>query len=128
MVPICPETAIGLGTPRETIRLVGDHQRPRLIGGPDHNLDITDSMKSYALSKSYQVNQLCGYILKNDSPSCGMEGVKIYSEDDNQLIHRGSGLFARILMEQHPLIPIEEEGRLNDAIFRENFINRIYVL
>ncbi|MCU7805412.1 MAG: DUF523 and DUF1722 domain-containing protein [Candidatus Thiodiazotropha sp. (ex Lucinoma borealis)] len=128
LVPICPETAIGLGTPRETIRLVGDHQRPRLVGGPDHNRDITDLMESYAHSQSYQVNQFCSYILKKDSPSCGMERVKVYSEDENQPIRRGSGLFARILMEQHPLIPIEEECRLNDAILRENFINRIYVL
>ncbi|MCU7933010.1 MAG: DUF523 and DUF1722 domain-containing protein [Candidatus Thiodiazotropha sp. (ex Codakia rugifera)] len=128
LIPICPELAIGLGVPRETIQLIGDHQRPRLVGVSDHNHDITDIMESYADAQSNQLNELCGYILKKDSPSCGIEQVKVYSKDGKQFKRRGRGIFARILMEHHPFIPIEEELQLSNATGRENFVNRIYVL
>lgn len=127
-VPICPETAIGLGVPRPTIRLVGEFERPRLLGTADPGLDLTRRMERYAHQQTASLGDLCGYILKKDSPSCGMQRVKVFSETGGPAQRKGSGVFARILMQRLPLLPVEEEGRLNDPVLRENFINRIYVL
>lgn len=126
-LPICPETAIGLGVPRPTIHLVGEPQLPRLRGVTDPNWDITTKMESYARKQVQALDDISGYILKKDSPSCGMERVKVYAEGGGRSIRKGTGVFARILMQQRPLLPIEDEGRLNDSVLRENFINRIYV-
>jgi uncharacterized protein YbgA (DUF1722 family)/uncharacterized protein YbbK (DUF523 family) len=127
-VAVCPETGIGLGIPRPSIRLVGDIERPRLLGTLDPSLDVTQKMARYAEQTVKGLGDLCGYILKKDSPSCGMQRVKVFSEAGSNPVRKGSGVFARILMQRLPLLPVEEEGRLNDAVLRENFINRIYVL
>ena len=127
-IPICPETAIGLGVPRPTIRLVGDPARPRLVGTADPSLDVTGKMEDYAWQQVRSLGDLCGYILKKDSPSCGMERVKVFSTGGGSAERKGSGVFARILKQALPLLPMEEEGRLNDAVLRENFINRVYVM
>ena len=127
-IPICPETAIGLGVPRPTIRLVGDPARPRLVGTADPSLDVTGKMEDYAWQQVRSLGDLCGYILKKDSPSCGMERVKVFSAGGGSAERKGSGVFARILKQALPLLPMEEEGRLNDAVLRENFINRVYVM
>ncbi len=126
-VALCPETGIGLGTPRPPIRLVGEPDRPLLVGVQDQSLDLTEKMVDYAKSQLKTLPPLCGYVLKKDSPSCGMERVKVYAASGNGAVRKGSGIFARILMAHHPLLPVEEEGRLNDAVLRENFVNRIYV-
>ncbi|MCU7916832.1 MAG: DUF523 and DUF1722 domain-containing protein [Candidatus Thiodiazotropha sp. (ex Epidulcina cf. delphinae)] len=127
LVPVCPETAIGLGVPRPTIRLTGDPQRPRLVGVSDPDWDVTEKMEQYALAQTRQLDGFSGYIVKKDSPSCGMERVKVYSQTGNYATRKGTGVFTRRLIQQLPLLPVEEEGRLNDAVLRENFINRIYV-
>jgi uncharacterized protein YbgA (DUF1722 family)/uncharacterized protein YbbK (DUF523 family) len=126
-LPICPETAIGLATPRPPVRLVGPPDHPRALGVDDRSLDVTSRLEEFAYSQTRKLDQISGYILKKDSPSCGMERVKVYPVSGNMAERKGSGIFARILMNQHPLLPIEEEGRLNDAVLRENFINRVYV-
>lgn len=127
-VPVCPETGIGLGVPRPTIRLMGDIDRPRLVGTADPSMDLTLKMEAYAEQQAKALSDLCGYILKKDSPSCGMERVKVFSQSGGSAVRKGSGVFARILMQRLPLLPVEEEGRLNDTVLRENFINRVYVL
>ena len=126
--PVCPETGIGLDVPRPTIRLVGDIDRPRLLGTADPDLDVTEQMETYAEQQVKQFGALCGYILKKDSPSCGMERVKVFDDKGTRAERKGSGVFARILMQRLPLLPVEEEGRLNDAVLRENFVNRVYVM
>jgi uncharacterized protein YbgA (DUF1722 family)/uncharacterized protein YbbK (DUF523 family) len=127
-VPVCPETAIGLGIPRPTIRLQGDITRPRLVGSDDPTWDLTAKMERYAERQVAALSDLCGFILKKNSPSCGMERVKVFNENGSHAERKGIGVFARILMHRLPLLPVEEEGRLNDAVLRENFINRIYVM
>lgn len=127
-VPVCPETAIGLGIPRPTIRLMGEIDHPRLVGTADPGFDITERMETYAIRQVDELTDLCGYILKKDSPSCGMERVKVFNAEGTHAERKGSGVFARILMQRQPLLPVEEEGRLNDAVLRENFINRVYVM
>ncbi len=125
-VPVCPEVEIGLGTPREPIRLVRSEGGPRLVA-PKSGRDLTETMKKYAEAKlgALEKMNLRGYILKSNSPSCGMERVRVY--DGNGVPNRdGVGLFAASLMERFPNLPVEEEGRLQDARLRENFIGRVF--
>jgi uncharacterized protein YbgA (DUF1722 family)/uncharacterized protein YbbK (DUF523 family) len=125
-VPLCPEMDIGLGTPRETIRIEQGDGGPRLVA-PKSGRDLTEAMTSYARSRcrSLTGEGLSGYILKKDSPSCGMERVKVYGPSG--MAHRnGVGLFAAELLSRFPLLPIEEEGRLHDPWLRENFLERVF--
>lgn len=124
-VKVCPEQAIGMGVPRPTIRLVGDPENPRLIGSTDSSLDVTDKMTVFARDTAAKLDYLSGYILCAKSPTCGMTRVPVYSESGNGLGKVGVGLFAKQLMAAQPLLPIEENGRLNDAHLRENFVLRV---
>ncbi len=124
-LPVCPEAECGLGIPREAMRLEGKSDAPHLITRLTRE-DKTDVMICWAKNRVAQLERenLCGFIFKSDSPSCGMEGVKVY--DDKDVPGRsGTGLFARIFMEYFPGLPVEEESRLCDATLRENFIERI---
>ncbi len=126
-VPVCPEVEIGLGTPRETIRLEGDPSDPRLIA-PQSGRALTETMKAYASKRLDELAGigLHGYILKKDSPSCGMERVRVHQAVSGRPARVGTGLFAAALMSRFPSLPVEEEGRLNDPILRENFIERVF--
>lgn len=125
-VPLCPEVSIGLSTPREPIRLVGDAESPRVLGTKDPSLDVTDKLHAYADEVTERHTELCGYIFMKGSPSCGMERVKVYHE--NGLPNEaGRGAYADQLMKNNPALPVEEEGRLNDPVLRENFITRVFV-
>jgi len=125
-VTFCPEVAIGMSTPRPPIRLVGDVQAPRAIGSRDDSLDVTDALREYSAITAGRLDGLCGFVFKKDSPSCGMERVKVYS-DTGMPQRGGAGLFARAVQEANPLLPVEEEGRLNDPGLRENFVTRVLV-
>jgi uncharacterized protein YbgA (DUF1722 family)/uncharacterized protein YbbK (DUF523 family) len=125
-VPVCPEMEVGMGVPREPVRLTGDAAAPRMIGvtsGTDH----TERMNAFARRRVEDLvrHGLSGYILKRASPSCGLERVKVYDRDGVPS-RTGAGLFARTLTEALPLLPVEEEGRLNDARLRDNFITRVF--
>lgn len=126
-VSACPEVEIGLSTPRPPIRLErADGGGVRLVM-PDSDDDLTGRMTEYAEQKveSLRDLRLVGYVLKSGSPSCGMERVRLY--DSNGVPSRdGVGLFAEALLRLMPQLPVEEEGRLNDAALRENFIARIF--
>ncbi len=124
--PFCPEVAIGLGTPREPIRLVGTASAPRALGTKDPTLDVTAPLRDYADRVGAGHSELCGYILMKGSPSCGMERVKVYHANGNPN-EAGRGIFAARLMQCNPALPVEEEARLNDAVLRENFITRVFV-
>lgn len=124
--PFCPEVAAGLGTPRQPIRLVGDASNPRALGTRNLELDATDGLAEHADFVSEHHPELCGYILMKGSPSCGMERVKVY-HPNGMPNEAGSGIFAARLMANNPALPVEEEGRLNDAVLRENFITRVFV-
>ncbi len=128
-VPVCPEVEVGLPIPRETLRLVeNEEQRVRLVFSRSGE-DITERMESWAQGRVKQLeqDQLDGFVFKSKSPSSGMERVKLY--DRNSVPKKvGVGVFARHFMEHFPLLPVEEEGRLNDPRLRENFITAIFVL
>jgi uncharacterized protein YbgA (DUF1722 family)/uncharacterized protein YbbK (DUF523 family) len=125
-VPVCPEVEIGLGIPRPTLRLERHGADVRLMM-PKTGDDHTDTMRRHADQRVAALahDDLCGYILKKDSPSCGMERVKVYGT--NTIPSKsGRGLFAEALMRRFPNLPVEEEGRLNDPPLRENFVERVF--
>jgi uncharacterized protein YbgA (DUF1722 family)/uncharacterized protein YbbK (DUF523 family) len=125
-VPVCPEVELGLGTPRETLRLVGQPDAPRLVFAKTSG-DITAGMQAWSQRRLDKLERLdlCGYILKSDSPSCGMERVRVYGPN-GQPNRTGTGIFARVLLDRFPLLPVEEEGRLHDLGLRDNFVERVF--
>ncbi len=123
---ICPEMAVGLGVPRPTIRLVDTGAGIRVVGVKDASLDVTDKLQDFSLDAMSGLRNISGYILKKDSPSCGMERVRVYNASDMPE-KRGRGIFADTLMKALPYLPVEEEGRLMDPVLRENFIERVFI-
>jgi uncharacterized protein YbbK (DUF523 family) len=128
-VPVCPELECGLGVPREAMHLQGDPAAPRLVTIRSGR-DLTDRMLEFARRRVEELaaEDLCGFIFKSDSPSSGMERVKVYGASGSSPQKNGVGLFARAFMERFPLVPVEEEGRLHDARLRENYIECIFTL
>jgi uncharacterized protein YbgA (DUF1722 family)/uncharacterized protein YbbK (DUF523 family) len=125
-VPICPEVEAGFGTPREAMRLVGARGEVRLLTAKTA-VDVTARMSRYASHRvrALQMEDLSGYVLKKNSPSCGLERVKVYDHNDVPSA-TGRGLFAAALVARFPDLPVEEEGRLSDPRLRENFIERVF--
>ncbi|WP_281172049.1 YbgA family protein [Nitratidesulfovibrio termitidis] len=146
-VPVCPEVECGMPVPREALRLVGDPASPRLVTVKGYE-DWTERMRAFALRRVEQLaaERLDGFIFKRASPSSGMERVKVYADHDPREVpegagrvdtarinlgppqEKGVGIFARVFMDRFPLLPTEEEGRLNDPRLRENFIERLFVM
>jgi uncharacterized protein YbgA (DUF1722 family)/uncharacterized protein YbbK (DUF523 family) len=127
-VPVCPEVECGLPTPREAMRLSGIPSDPRLVA-PESGADHTERMKDWSRRKLSDLERLdlCGYICKKDSPSSGMERVKVYG-DGGVPAKVGAGMFTKAFMGHFPLIPVEEEGRLQDPVLREMFVERVFTL
>jgi uncharacterized protein YbbK (DUF523 family) len=124
-VPVCPEVEMGLGTPREPVRLVRDPRGLRMITVTT-NIDHTDAMESWAARRVEELatEHLAGFVLKMDSPSCGVHHVKTYGAAG--VVADGRGLFAAALMKRFPDLPVEDEGRLADAAARQAFIERVF--
>jgi uncharacterized protein YbgA (DUF1722 family)/uncharacterized protein YbbK (DUF523 family) len=127
-VPVCPEVECGLGVPRESMHLEGNPDSPRLVTIRTKQ-DMTDCMVQWAQKRVVQLEKkdLCGFIFKSDSPSSGMERIRVYNEKGIP-VKKGVGIFARIFMDHFFLLPVEDEGRLHDPELRENFIERIFTL
>lgn len=127
-VPVCPEVECGLPVPREPMRLVGDPESPRLITRQTGK-DLTGLMQGWAREKLDALARLdlCGFIFKSNSPSSGMEHVRVYS-DKGVPRKIGRGIFAAAFLARFPLVPAEDEGRLHDPGIRENFIERVFTL
>ena len=122
-VPVCPEVESGMGAPRESMRLVLVSGDVRLLTNKSVQ-DQTAGMHSYARRRVVELadDELFGFVLKKDSPTCGLERVKVYGTGGVPL-KSGRGLFAEALVTRFPLLPVEEEGRLNDPRLRENFVD-----
>jgi uncharacterized protein YbgA (DUF1722 family)/uncharacterized protein YbbK (DUF523 family) len=128
-VPVCPEVEAGFGVPRDTMRLVAAPAGPRLFVQKTGE-DVSARMDSFSARRVAALAKLdlCGYVLKSKSPTCGMERLKVYASNaaGSMGTSNGVGRYAAALMAAYPNLPIEEEGRLCDPTLRENFIERIF--
>lgn len=123
-VPYCPEVAIGLGTPRVPIRLVNHASDIRAVNSDNPEIDVSEALSTYAESVLAGLHSLSGFIVKKGSPSCGMEQVQVFQNEIPS--YAGRGIFTARLMQLLPELPVEEEGRLMDQCWRENFIARVF--
>lgn len=125
---VCPEVAIGLGTPRKPIRLIATDQHTRVRGSVDQSLDVTEALVAQAELTATSLPDICGYVFMQNSPSCGVYGLKRYDEQGSFIDKKGRGAYAERLMVLMPLLPVEEAGRLSDPGLRDNFITRVFAL
>jgi uncharacterized protein YbgA (DUF1722 family)/uncharacterized protein YbbK (DUF523 family) len=125
-LPVCPELAIGLGVPRKPIHLRGSPEQTRVISHENPDRDLGPDLRTYGEKMAEEMPDICGYIFKSRSPSCGMERVKLFGDRDAPPSKEGIGQYAASFMTARPLLPYEEEGRLNDPILRENFVERVF--
>ena len=130
-VPLCPEVGIGMGVPRDPIRLVGDPGAPRAVGVKNSDDDVTDDLENYAREQLPGLSEICGYIFMQGSPSCGLFQVKVYRADGSlrkPLLQAGynRGIFAAAITRAKPLLPVEEAGRLEDPVVRQRFLAQVF--
>jgi len=125
-VPVCPEVEIGMGVPRPAVRLELGSGGVRMVD-PVNGVNWTAAMTTHSRQRVGIVDDegLLGFVLKKDSPSCGAWRVRVYGESGSPS-RDGRGLFAQALLDRYPLLPVEEEGRLNDPGLRENFVERVF--
>ena len=127
-IPICPEMEIGLGTPRDPIRLIYKNKKIKLVQ-PSTKKDITSKMNNFSKQYIKNLEQIDGWILKNRSPSCGIYGIKVYDGIDKPSVRfKDKGLFAKSLLNYFSNLPIEEEGRLKNKEIREHFFTAIFTI
>ena len=128
LVPVCPELELGLGSPRESLRLERRDDGLVSLRAPRSGRDLTDDMQRYAADKASALaaRALDGFVVKRASPSCGFERVRVYAAEGPPT-RDGQGLFTTALLRADPLLVVEEEGRLRDAALRENFLVRLVV-
>lgn len=126
--PICPEVEIGMGIPRDTIRIV-ENKEGKMLYQPDTEKDFSSSMNNFSKKYIEKINYIDGFILKADSPSCGITSAKVYPKKNNvPASKRGPGLFTEKVIEKFPLHPKEEEKRLNNIFLREHFYTAIFTI
>jgi len=128
-IPVCPEVGSGLPVPREPMRLAGDSASPRLVAVKS-GIDHTERVKRWAQARVRELEpmDLCGYVCKRNSPSCsGMGRIPVFGDASANAMS-GTGLFTKVFMEQFPLVPVEEEGRLRDPVLREGFLEKVFTL
>jgi len=124
--PVCPEVAIGLGVPRPTLRLVGEHSDPRASILREGERDVSEALRDFGRTQASLLQDICGYIFMQQSPSCGLQRVKLYHSDGRPRPPGVRGLYAQAFCAARPELPVEEEGRLNDPVIRENFLTRVF--
>jgi uncharacterized protein YbbK (DUF523 family) len=123
-LPVCPEAGAGLGVPRPPVRLVTGPNGLQVLGVDDPALDVTDALKSFSQDWFEGLSDISGFILKSRSPSCGLYDTPCF---DPQGMERsqGGGLFARLLIERYPRLPLEDENGIHDSQRRQAFIDRV---
>ncbi len=126
-LPVCPEVEVGMGVPRETVALYGELKNPKMLGRKSR-IDWTGKMNRFVKGRIKQLNHddLCGFIFKSKSPSCGLGRIPVYSETETGKARHGAGMFAKAFTNAFPLTPVEDEGRLHDPRIKENFIVRVF--
>ena len=124
-LPFCPEMAIGLGAPREPVKLILDDDNVRCVGTVTPTLDVTDQLTDCANQQRSWHKDICGYIFKKNSPSCGPDGVKI--QDGNDLVQNGIGIYAKQIIQNFPNLPVADEQQFSNTDFQEFFIQRVSI-
>jgi uncharacterized protein YbbK (DUF523 family) len=122
----CPEVAVGMGVPRQPIQLVRTDHGVRVQGVNDPAIDVTRELQDYGSNRATEWADLCGYIFKARSPSCGMAGVTIWTAEGIQLGMDGSGVFAATLISERPELPVTDEFCLQDPVQRVRFIEAVF--
>ena len=125
-VSACPEVGISMGIPMKPIRLVGDVNSPSIISAQDDTTGHTEKMVEFSNQKAKEYSGLCGYIFMQNSLSCGLFRVKVYQENGCPADESGRGIYANVITQETPELPVEESGRLTDPSLRENFITRVF--
>lgn len=126
LYPVCPEVAIGLGTPRDPVRLVRSSNDIKLIQ-PSTDTDLTEDMKTFSSKFLVSLEGTDGFILKSRSPSCGLRDARLYkNSENNSSAGNTNGMFAQEVVERFPHLPVEHEGRLTNLAIREHFLTRIF--
>ncbi len=124
--PVCPEVEIGLGIPRDPIRIVEDDETNALYQ-PATGKDLTERMKRFVGNYLHSIGEVDGFILKNRSPSCGPADVKVYSSRNKDAgSKRGRGFFGGQVVESYSEMAIEDEGRLKNFSIREHFLTKLF--
>ncbi|OZG73397.1 hypothetical protein BTA51_10235 [Hahella sp. CCB-MM4] len=123
---ICPEVGIGLGVPRQALRLVATDSGVAAVGSRDSKIDVTNRLRQFAEERIPDLTQVDGYIFMQKSPSCGAFRVKVYNEEGNQIVASRPGIYAGYIQAALPTLPIEEAGRLSDPVLLENFVTRVF--
>ena len=126
MRPFCPEMGIGLGVPRPPIHLVGSEDNVRVLDVSTHTEDFTERLAGYANTVLDLAPELCAYILVKGSPSCGYDRVKRFADNGHGIASDQQGIFAKALAVADPLLPLEDDGRLNDPDLRASFVTRAF--
>ena len=121
-----PEMGAGMGVPRPPIHLVGSEESVRAVDVDTHQNDFTDKIAGYAETVLSLAPDICAYILVKGSPSCGYDRVKRYADNGHSVASDQQGIFAAALAKADPLLPLEDDGRLNDPGLRESFVTRAY--
>lgn len=123
LIPVCPEVEIGLGVPRPPVELTGNPLSPRLTGRDNPALDITTLMTNYCPGRVASLHDICGYIFKSRSPSCGLRDTPVYQ--NQQIMHLGAGLFARAIQNAYPQLPLKDELQLQSMQAMEDFSQQL---
>ena len=123
-IPICPEVAIGLSVPRPPIQLIRDSRCIRAVQADDHKIDVSESLRSFAVTVSQQYPQLCGYVFTARSPSWGLLQTPIHNLERNTL-EFGMGIFSAGINENHPELPMVEEEALNSQKMVDEFLGKV---
>ena len=124
----CPETDIGLGVPRDPVRIVRRGGGLRLVQ-PATGRDVSDEMRSHVAGFLDRLGPVDGFVLKSRSPSCGLTDTKLYGETKKGQVLPGriAGFLGGAVLDRFPDGAVEDEGRLTNFVLREHFFTRIYL-
>ncbi len=124
LVPVCPEVEAGLGVPRPPVQLTGSIEQPRMTGRDDPERDVTGLMQAYCSTRPAELAQLCGFVFKSRSPSCGLHSAPVFI-DGKCVTETSRGLFARAMTERYRLLPAIEQNELEDRGHYQRFIEEV---
>ncbi len=124
-IPTCPEVGAGFPVPRKSMKLINKDNLIDVVYSNNEKVSVKEPLLNYTKKRIEFLSDLCGYIFMQKSPSCGVFRVKIYEKKSSQ--NNGRGIFAKEFIKRYPLIPFEEEGRLNDPVLFDNFITRVFI-